>query len=120
MEHRCSIRKQIAIRVLFYKHGLPVQSGQSRDLGLGGVFIETDPYRWHKNECIDVEFISTCGAKLRLPALVVHQRKQGVGLMFDAVEAEQRKVLRDILFNTKLTDAFRIPQIQVNNSCQVA
>lgn len=120
MEHRCSIRKHIAIRVLFYKHGLPVLSGLSRDLGLGGLYVETGPFQWHKNECVDVELISSRGAKLRLPVLVVHQRLQGVGLMFDGLEAGQRKMIRDILFSSKQAESFRIPQPQVASSQQVA
>ena len=119
MEHRCSIRKPIAIRVLFYKHGLPVQSGLSRDLGLGGVFVETDSCRWQKNECLDVEFISSRGAKFRLPALVVHQREQGVGLMFDQLEDGQRKRLRDILFSKNQGDTFHQP-VSSKDNCQVA
>ncbi len=120
MEHRCSIRKQMAVRVLFYKHGLPVQSGLSRDLGLGGVFVETDPQLWQKNECLDVEFISNRGAKLRLPALVIHQREQGVGLMFDQLAEDQRKILRDLLFSANRAEAFRIAQPQSTRDHQVA
>jgi hypothetical protein len=120
MEHRCSIRKQIAIRVLFYKHGLPVQSGLSRDLGLGGVFVETGAFRWQKNECLDVEFISSRGAKFCLPVLVVHQQEKGVGLMFDQLEAGQRKILREILFSSNQAGSFHVPQTQVSSGRQVA
>lgn len=120
MEHRCSIRKSIAIRVLFYKHGLPVQSGLSRDLGLGGVFVETGAFQWQRNECLDVEFISNRGAKLRLPALVIHQREQGVGLMFDKLEAGQRKILREILFSSQQAKSFQIPKPQPVSGLHVA
>ncbi len=108
MEHRYSIRKKLAIRVLFYKHGVPVQSGQSLDLCLGGIFVETRPFQWHKNECLDIELVSRRGVKLRLPALVVHQREKGIGLMFDAISKEQRKQLRDILFNAAQTALFAL------------
>ena len=108
MEHRYSIRKKLAIHVLFYKHGVPVQSGQSLDLGLGGIFVGTRPFQWQKNECIEVELVSRRGAKLRLSVLVVHQREEGIGLMFDTVSKEQRKQLRDILFNATQTASFAL------------
>jgi len=98
MEHRCSIRKPVAVRVLIYKHGLPVQSGLSRDLGMGGVFVVTGAYNWRRNEYLEIEFAAINGVKLRLPALVVHQREKGVGLMFDTITDAQRQQLRAILF----------------------
>lgn len=120
MEHRCSIRKRLAIRVLFYKHGLPVQSGLSRDLGLGGVFVETRPWQWQKNECLEIEFIGSRGCKIRLRALVVHQREQGVGLMFDALDDAQRRGLRDILFDEDRMAAFVLSPPVENPGRQVA
>lgn len=103
MEHRCSIRKPLGIRVLIYKHGLPVQSGLSRNLSLGGVFVETGTYCWRRNECLEVEFAAAGGCGFRLPALVVHQRQGGVGLMFDALDADQRHRLRRLLFPAATT-----------------
>lgn len=100
MEHRCSIRKPVAMRVLIYKHGLPVQGGQVRDLGMGGMFIETEGDKWSRNEFLEVEF-GAGGCLLRLPALVVHRRDHGIGLMFDTVTASQRQQLRALLFGRR-------------------
>lgn len=99
MEHRCSIRKSLELQVLLYKHGLPVQSGITRDLGLGGVFIQAGAYQWRKNELLEIEFLSADGSPaMRLRGVVVHLRGDGVGLMFDSVSGEQRRQLRAWLF----------------------
>ena len=100
MEHRCSVRKPIEFQLLLYKHGLPVQTGFCRNLGLGGLFIETGSCEWRKNEFLEVEIIA-CNGKpvMRLPAAVVHYSERGAGLMFDAVSSEQRRILRGWLFS---------------------
>jgi len=99
MEHRCSVRKSIEFQLLLYKHGLPIQSGISRNLGLGGMFINTGTYPWRKNEYLEVEILSSDGnSGMRLPAVVVHHSEHGVGLMFDAISNEQRRILRRWLF----------------------
>lgn len=99
MEHRCSVRKPFDFQLLIYKHGLPVQSGVCRDLGLGGMFVATTGYQWRKNEYLEVEFFGVDGEpRMRLPAVVVHHGEQGAGLMFDAITNEQRRCLRVWLF----------------------
>jgi len=100
MEHRCSVRKPIEFQLLLYKHGLPVQTGICRNLGLGGLFIETVSCEWRKNECLEVEIIEYNGKPaMRLPAVVVHHSERGAGLMFDAVSSEQHRILRAWLFS---------------------
>ena len=99
MEHRCSVRKPFHFQLLLYKHGLPVQSGVCRNLGLGGMFITTSGYEWRKNEYLEVEFVSVDGEpRMRLPAVVVHHGEEGAGLMFDSISNEQRRRLRVWLF----------------------
>ncbi len=100
MEHRCSVRKPVGFQLLLYKHGLPIQSGVSRDLGLGGMFVETGTRSWRKNESLEIEFLGEGGQPaMRLSALVVHHSSAGVGLMFNALSSEQRRVLRSALFH---------------------
>jgi len=99
MEHRCSVRKSIGVQLLLYKHGLPVQSGTCINMGLGGMLVDTGDRQWRKNEYLEVEILGQAGkAAMRLPAVVVHQTPQGVGVMFDAVTSEQRRTLRAWLF----------------------
>lgn len=99
MEHRCSVRKSLEFQLLLYKHGLPVQSGVCRNLGLGGLFIETGDREWRKSESVEVEILGHDGLPaIRLSAVVAHHNKQGAGLMFHAVTNEQRARLRGWLF----------------------
>lgn len=103
MEHRCSVRKPLEFQLLLYKHGLPIQSGTCRDLGLGGLFIETGERAWRRNEYIEVEILGHNGLpSMRLPAVVIHHNRLGAGLMFDAVTTTQRRRLRAWLFDKQL------------------
>jgi len=103
MEHRCSVRKPIEFQLLLYKHGLPVQTGICRNLGLGGLFVETGGYGWRKNEYLEVEIIGYNGKPaMRLPAVVVHHSERGAGLMFDALSSEQRRILYGWLFSRRI------------------
>ncbi len=105
MEHRCSVRKPFAFQLLLYKNGLPVQSGVSRNLGLGGAFVEAGSCEWRKNQRLEIEVLGCGKAGLRLPAVVVHQSEQGVGLMFDGLSSEQRRELRVLLFSNEKAEA---------------
>jgi len=68
-------------------------------MGLGGMLVDTGDRQWRKNEYLEVEILGQAGnAAMRLPAVVVHQTPQGVGVMFDAVTSEQRRTLRAWLF----------------------
>ncbi|NIA01193.1 MAG: hypothetical protein GWP13_00235 [Planctomycetia bacterium] len=112
MEHRCSVRKPVELQLLLYKHGLPIQRGVSRDLGLGGMFVETGTRTWRKNENLEIEFLGENGqSAIRLSALVVHHSSAGVGLMFNAVSNEQRRVLRGSLFNNAEAAADLVPAV---------
>ena len=62
MEHRCSVRKPMELQLMLYKHGLPVQSAVSRNLGLGGMLIDTGTTTWRNNEFLEVEFIGDDGS----------------------------------------------------------
>lgn len=100
MEHRCSVRKPIEFQLLLYKHGLPVQTGICRNLGLGGLFIEIGSREWRKNEYLEVEIIGYNGKPaMRLPAVVIHHSERGAGLMFAAVSIEQHRILHGCLFS---------------------
>ena len=99
MEHRCSVRKPIELQLLLYKHGLPVNIGVCRNLGFGGLFIETGSYDWQKNEVLEVEIKgSNRKPAVRLPVMAVHHSDQGAGLVFDTVSRRQRRILRSWLF----------------------
>ncbi len=108
MEHRCSVRKQLGFQLLLYKHGVPIQGGTCRNLGLGGLYIETAGRDWHKNEYVEVEiYDGRRHAAMRLPAVVVHFDAAGAGLMFDVVSGAQRRRLRDWLIDAPVAESRR-------------
>ncbi|MFQ5643589.1 MAG: PilZ domain-containing protein [Thiogranum sp.] len=99
MEHRCSVRKPIEFQLLLYRQGLPVQSAVSRDLGLGGMFINTGACSWRRNERLEIEILGSGGKpEMKLPAVVVHHSMRGTGVEFDAVSDKQRRTLRAWLY----------------------
>ncbi len=94
MEHRCSVRKRVEFQLLLYRQGLPGQSAVSRDLGQGGMFINTGACGWRKNEYLEIEFLGVGGQpELKLPAMVIHHSRRGTGVEFDTVSDEQRRIL---------------------------
>ena len=110
MEHRCSSRKPIEFQLLLYRQGLPVQNAVSRNLGLGGMFIDTGACAWRRNEYLEVEILE-CNGKpgVRLPAVVVHYSMRGTGVVFDAISGEQRRTLRACLYDSSPGTAVELP-----------
>jgi len=101
MEHRCSVRKPIEFQLLLYRQGLPVQNAVSRNLGLGGMLIDTGARAWRKNEYLEVEILGCNGKSgTRLPAVVVHYSTRGIGVVFDAISGKQRRTLRTCLYDS--------------------
>ncbi|HHH42691.1 MAG TPA: PilZ domain-containing protein [Gammaproteobacteria bacterium] len=102
MEHRCSVRKAVEFQLLLYRQGLPVQNAVSRDLGLGGMCIQTGACDWRRNERLEIEILGPgCQPVMKLPAVVVHHSLRGTGVEFDAVSAEQRRILRAWLYTDR-------------------
>ncbi|GMQ86940.1 MAG: hypothetical protein BMS9Abin08_0138 [Gammaproteobacteria bacterium] len=103
MEHRCSVRKPVEFQLFLYKQGLPVQNAVSRNLGLGGMFIDTGACSWRKNEYLEVEILKPNGKPgMKLPAVVVHHSMRGTGVVFDTVSDKQRRILRAWLYSNNL------------------
>ena len=121
MEHRCSVRKPIELQLLMYRHGLPVQMGRCRNLGHGGLFIETRGYQWRKKDYLVVEIIGKKGQPLvRLPAMVVHRSSRGAGLVFGTLSPEQGRCLRGWLFASRDERSARTDTIGQSSHCAVA
>jgi len=83
MEHRLNARECLAIPVMLYQYGLPMLCGTCADVSRGGLFVRTTGVRFRANECFEVELRSAQGRMQRIPAVVVHWREDGVGLMFN-------------------------------------
>ncbi len=80
MEHRADPRLAIHQAVLLRLRGKGFLSGVSRDISAHGMFVELQAQRLRRNAMVEVELPA---AGLRIPALVAHCRRNGVGLIFD-------------------------------------
>ncbi len=100
MENRWSIRKPVSLEVELYYQGKPCACCKTRDIGLGGMFLElrdsTIP-RYGKVE-LDVEV--ECGGvrrQHRFTATVVHSSDQGLGVMFQEFSIADFRILQEVL-----------------------
>lgn len=100
MEHRCAVRKPIALNVTLNYRGLGLISGKTQDVGLGGMFINVGRVQLAINALVEITFPVKCPTKsvqCKAKALVVHHRADGVGLMFSELDTNVRQMLRRIL-----------------------
>ncbi len=75
MEHRCAVRKPIALNVTLNYRGLGLISGKTQDVGLGGMFINVGRVQLAVNALVDITFPVKCPTKsmqCKAQALVVH------------------------------------------------
>lgn len=100
MEHRWSVRKphQCSVIVDCPRGGLA--AAQLRNIGIGGMFVETDKTDLPLNALVTVAFaLGHDGSREEfcLPAMVVHRTEDGAGIMFLEPEAETLQTLRRAL-----------------------
>ncbi|MDT8384124.1 MAG: PilZ domain-containing protein [Gammaproteobacteria bacterium] len=113
MEHRWSDRISSVLEVSLFHNNIPVVACKTANISAHGMFVRTGPVAYARNSVLEVEFSpdkSSAGEddagrkrrakKYRIPAYVIHQSKEGLGLMFrdddsDAVSV-MNAVMRDI------------------------
>ena len=101
MENRWSIRKPVALDVELYYQGKACACCKTRDIGLGGMFIEMAESmipRYGKVE-LDVHVDSGGGNQRqhRFVATVVHSSVQGLGVMFQDFTIADFRILQEVL-----------------------
>ena len=102
IEQRWNERRRVHFDVDIVSSGQPAQQATCRDLGFGGLFVETDPQALSLNEGLDIDLNLRPGAvagteHFRLPARVVRLNAYGAGLMFSGLRIENIRALRDVL-----------------------
>lgn len=96
MEQRWSKRYPAEVDVTLYQYGLAVACCTARDVGIEGMFVAAGPLRYGTNTQLDVEFEVQWNRRFnrnkrfRLPVIVVHNAKGGLGLMIMKAETEAR------------------------------
>ncbi len=87
MEHRCAQRQVLELHVLLSGPRLVPQPAKTRNISVGGLFVETAQGALPTGTVVTVAVpLGNAGARrhLGLEALVVHSSTAGAGLMFCA------------------------------------
>ncbi len=86
MEHRLSQRRAVALPVTVEYNGAQVGKAQVKNICFDGAFIEIpSPLRFHVDGVLTLSLSEGCVAPrppIRVPAVVVHRRSDGVGVAF--------------------------------------
>lgn len=101
LDHRWSTRQALTLPVKLYNSGESIVQGRTQNLGIGGMFVETDAHRLPLNSPLSVSFtVSNNGSTShhRLPATVIWSGHEGAGLMFTDFNVETVHTLREILY----------------------
>lgn len=86
MEHRFGTRRAIRAAVTLQSHHGAAVRGQTCDVSISGMFVETTPAVFSVNGVIDVELTLPGVTGLRTyhwQAMVIRSTPSGIGLMFD-------------------------------------
>lgn len=99
MEHRCSIRKSLTLDVVINYRGLGLVRGRTRDIGMGGLFVDTGCVQLPANAMVDVAvMLDGASRPLRIGAIVVHTRDSGAGLLFDELDPDCHDTLHQMIY----------------------
>jgi hypothetical protein len=107
MEHRWSVRKpqRCPVVVDTPRHGRV--AAKLHDIGIGGMFIETDDITLPLNTTVNVAFTlprEPYREDFRLPAMVVRHAPTGAGVMFLDIEVDTLRALRHALYEPLNSD----------------
>lgn len=100
MEHRCSIRISSEFDAVVNCRRAGVVRATIKDVGLGGMFVETDSIKLHPNTPVDVTMRvpeNTANRPYRLRAWVVWTGRGGAGLMLRSVDDATYSALRKLV-----------------------
>jgi len=103
IEHRWSQRHKVSLPVDIFSSGIKLTSCVTRDVGLGGVFLEVTNDQPDREE--EVDLIFSLGkerqvSKYKLCAKVVRTANDGVGLMFKDFDTGAFRSLQEIIRHT--------------------
>lgn len=102
MDNRWSNRKDLGISVDIYHQGDKLATGRSRDVGLGGAYLDSLPAKPELRIDSHVELIfhlmeGSCDVKYALHARVVRIDEDGIGLKFHAFDTGVFRSLQQIM-----------------------
>lgn len=104
MEQRWSTRSRIALDVDVFYEGAERKGCRTRDIGLGGVFLEIGKEAPPKDAMVELTFRLGKGTETsehKIMAKVVRVTHDGVGLMFRDFDARAFRSLKELIHYTQ-------------------
>jgi hypothetical protein len=102
MEHRCTERYSSDLKILIYKHNLPVAIGRVKNGSKIGVFIETDFSDFGCEHQLSLMVLASKSSSFKvqhieMKALVIHKSDKGFGAALDFVDDAHANLFVDML-----------------------
>ena len=100
MEHRWGARKAISIETALYHNNKLVIRCIGQNIGRGGMFVKSGPLYLSKNTRVELKFSLPThqgNNQFHLPAVITHNARDGLGLMFTGNTAQARNSIMSIL-----------------------
>lgn len=92
MEHRWCKRRRLRLEVELTSPCGTACVAHTRDISMDGMFVDVQADTLSNPKLVHVKLPAAAGVP-RLEALVVHTCEQGVGLVFEAVDNQDRRLL---------------------------
>lgn len=112
MEHRCNARRPVSLDAVFESRALGRITCRVRDIGLGGVLVETSRLRPALNSIVALSFavpVDGVSQWCRVLAIVVHHTDRGVGLMFEDLSPDTRMTVKCLIESAPGRFAYTLP-----------
>jgi hypothetical protein len=96
-DRRAHPRAEIEIAILCERAGGPPLEGETKDLGIGGTFIETTELLPFGTRVVIIARLPGTTTDLRLPGIVRWQRTNGIGIQFDGLGSRETHAILTIV-----------------------
>lgn len=106
-DRRAHPRAEIEIAILCERVGGPPLEGATKDLGIGGTFIETTELLPFGTRVVIVGRLPGTTADLRLPGIVRWQKINGIGVQFDGLGSRETHAILTVVGTPALPGSWR-------------
>jgi hypothetical protein len=106
-DRRAHPRAEIEIAILCERVGGPALEGVTKDLGIGGTFIETTELLPFGTRVVIVGRLPGATTDLRLAGIVRWQKGNGIGVQFDGLGSRETHAILTIVGTTALPGSSR-------------
>jgi hypothetical protein len=101
MEHRYAERRPLALDVVLSYRALGFVQGRTRDVSIGGMFVETGCIQLPVNAVVQASLVLSpengVTSNFSTEAMVVHSKTDGSGLMFNDLDQDFCGMLRRLM-----------------------